>query len=336
MTTDPAKRVPKSIGTDAKLFGTYTLTDLAVGLFPGVIVVLVTQLVLPPTATVAGYRVQSVAMPVAAVAVAVGVLFVYLTPSYTSSLDWVGAMLGYHRRPTRRDHEAAKEFTQVERVYPEANAIERTDGTFVGLVQVDPPMLALATDEEWNRTTTAFQEFLNTTVEFPVQFYSTTRAFPVEEYLAHYEARLGDPDVEANPRLASLIEEYVAWYEDDLAARRMTIRDHYVVVPVRPDEVQFERESIVQQLAAVPLLGLFVRALAAPPKATQRAALSETLDERVTRITGGLREIDGCAASEVPVEDATTVVADFWAGQDQPQGDLRRRLRTTPIVGGPR
>jgi len=31
---DATKRIPKAIGTEAQLFGTYTLTDLAVGLFP--------------------------------------------------------------------------------------------------------------------------------------------------------------------------------------------------------------------------------------------------------------------------------------------------------------
>lgn len=336
MTTDPAKRVPKSIGTDAKLLGTYTLTDLAVGLFPGVVVVLVMQLVVPSTATIGGYSVQTLAMPVAGVAIVVGVVFVYLTPSYTSSLDWVSAMVGYRRRPTNRTHEAAKAYTHVERVHENADAIERTDGAFVGVLQVEPPMLALATDETWERTTAAFQEFLNTTVEFPVQFYSTTRPFPVEEYLEGYESRLDDPDVRANPRLSALIEDYLEWYASELDDRRMTIRDHYVIVPVRPADVQFERESIVDQLSRIPVLGLVVRALTAPPVETQRAVLREALDERLRSATTGLRDIDGCTASRVPAVEAVELVGDFWTGEDLPQGDLSRRLRSTPIVGGSR
>jgi len=42
---DATKRIPKAIGTEAQLFGTYTLTDLAVGLFPGVAVLLLMQVV---------------------------------------------------------------------------------------------------------------------------------------------------------------------------------------------------------------------------------------------------------------------------------------------------
>ncbi|WP_256301996.1 hypothetical protein [Haloarchaeobius salinus] len=334
MSTEPAKRVPKSIGTDAKLFGSYTLTDLMVGLFPGVVVVLATQLLVPATTTIAGYRIQQIVIPLAALATVVGAVFVYLTPTYTSSIDWVTSMLAYLRRPSQLDHEDAKEYTQLERVHQELGAIERTDGAFVGIVQVTPPMLALATDEEWTQTTAAFQRFLNTTVEFPLQFYSTTRSFPVEEYLSHYERRLQDSDVKENPQLTALIEEYIEWYGRELDSRQMTIRDHYVVVSVRPEEVQFERESITQQLAGLPVLGLFIRAIAAPPIEKQRAVLQQRLDERLRRVSGGLREIDGCTAHSVPVEAATELVEEFWAGTDASQGEMDQRLRTTPLVGG--
>lgn len=333
MTTDPAKRVPKSIGTDAKLFGSYTLTDLAVGLFPGVAVVLLTQLVLPPTASIAGYSVQTVALPLAIGAILVGGVFVYLTPSYTSSLDWFTAMLSFHNRTTEHGHEASKEYTQVERVHPDVGAIERTDGAFVGVIEVDPPMLALATDDEWAQKTDAFQEFLNTTVAFPVQFYSTTRSFPVDEYLGRYETRLEDPDVKANPELRALIENYIDWYQTELADRQMTIRDHYVIVPVTPAEVQFERESIVDQLASVPLLGRIVRILAAPPIAHQRAVLRDELDERRRRISNGLRDIDGCEATAVPATDAVSLLETYWTDTDNPGHEQARRLRTTPLIG---
>lgn len=336
MSTEPAKRVPKSIGTDAKLFGSYTITDLMVGLFPGVIVVLAAQLLVPASLTVAGYRVQTVVIPLAVLATAVGAVFVYLTPTYTSSIDWMASMLSYLRRPSQLDHDDAKGYTQLEQVHQEAGAIERADGAFVGVVQVTPPMLALATDEQWRQTTEAFQRFLNTTVEFPLQFYSTTRSFPVEEYLSHYERRLSDPDVKENPQLAALIEEYTEWYASELASRQMTIRDHYVVVSVRPEAVQFERESITQQLAGVPLLGLFIRAVAAPPIEKQRAVLQQRLDERLRRIVAGLREIDGCTAHSVSVEEAAALVEEFWAGTEEQPGEMGQRLRTTPVVGGER
>ncbi len=332
--TDSTKRIPKSMGTDAKLFSTYTLTDLAVALVPGVMVVLVLQVLLPTTATIGGVRLQTFTLPFVGVAVAIGAVFVYLTPAYTTSLDWVVTFIGYQRAEAELTHEDAKAYTHVERVHPEIDAVERTDGAFVGFVRVRPPTMALATDEEWGRTAEAFREFCNTAVQFPVQLYATTQPFPIEEYLGRYESRLSDPDVKDNPNLGSLIENYVEWYASDLEERRMTIRDHYVVVPVTPAEVHFEEASLTQKLAMVPLLGLFIRARYAPRRAAERASMIDELDERLRQVEAGLREIDGCSARRVDAEAATELLAEFWSGESRSQGNTTQQLRGTPIVGG--
>lgn len=331
--TDPSKRIPKSLGTDPKLFGTYTLTDLGVALTPGVAVVLVTQIILPSSTLVAGYSLQWLTMPLAGVAICCGAIFVYLTPAYTTSLDWVATFIGFHRSTHELDHDAAKQYTQLERVSVEEGAIERTDGAFIGMVQVDPPSMALATDAEWARKAESFRDFCNTAVEFPIQIYSTTQPFPADEYLARYERRLEDRDVKANPRLAALLENYIEWYRTDLDERRMTIRDHYVVVAVRPQDVRFERESLSQKLAALPILGLFVQAWFAPREVEARAAMFDALDERLRRVEAGLREIEGCDARRVAVDDATQLVAEFWAGESRADGDFSQALRTRPLVG---
>lgn len=333
-THDPAKRVPKSIGTDAKLFGSYTLTDVAVGLFPGVIVLLVTQVLLPPTFLIGGVSLQVIALPATAVAIALGGLFVYLTPVYTTSLTWVTTLLRYRRRPKRLRHEIARTASQVERVHPDDGAIERIDGGLFGFVQVDGPAMALATDAEWAEMADAFEGFLNTVVEFPIQLFSTTQRFPIEAYLARYDARLDDADVKGNPRLATLIERYVEWYADELDSRRMTIREHYVVVPVTPPEVTFEREGMTRQLAAIPVLGALVDHWLAPGADEVHGAMVDALDERLRRIEVGLREIEGCSARRIGVDEAVSLLAEFWSGEPQEYGDLTRVIRTDPVVGG--
>ncbi|ELZ20862.1 hypothetical protein C475_19723 [Halosimplex carlsbadense 2-9-1] len=332
---NPAKRIPKSLGTGTKLLGSYTLTDLAVALFPGVVVVLLVQTLVPSDLAIQGYRIDTFTLPVAGAMIAVGAVFVYLTPAYTTSADWVTSMLGFHAQSSEIDHEAAKEYTQIERVYPDRGAIERTDGAVFGLVQVVPPTMALATEEEWAQKAESFQDFLNTTVEFPIQIYSTTQPFPVAEHLAEYESRLGDPDVEANPQLESLIEQYVEWYEQELAERQMTIRDHYVVVPVTPAEVRFEQASLAEQLADLPVLGLFVRELFAPRAAVEREALIDELDDRLDRVRTGLRGIDGCTAHRIDATEATSIVGEYWSDESQEYGNLDQVLRTRGMVGGP-
>ncbi|WP_254272324.1 hypothetical protein [Haloarcula marina] len=331
---DPAKRIPKFLGTEATLFGTYTLSDAAVGLFPAVVVVLLVQVILPESLTVGGYALQTLTLPLAGGAILVGAVFVYLTPSYTSSIDWVGAYVASLRAPTEYDVAAAKEQTQLERIHSEHDALERTDGAFVGLVQVDPPNMALATSEEWGERADAFADFLNTTVEFPIQLYSTTQAFPVEAYLAHYEERLADPDVRANPKLAGLIDAYTTWYETEMDARQMTIRDHYVVVPVTPAEVQFDSESLLQQIAAIPLLGLFVSAWFAPRLADERQAMLDELDSRLRRVEAGIRDIEGCGAKRLDAHEALGVVGEFWTNETYRPETLSQLARGTPVVRG--
>lgn len=330
---DPTKRIPNGLKAETKLFGRYSLTDLAVGLFPGVLVILATQL-LVQDAVVGGIAIQTFALPLAGVSVFIGALFVYLTPNYTGSLDWLGTLVGYRMRAHDHDHEAAKEFTLVERVDVETDTIERTDGTLVGMVQVDPASMALATVEEWQAQAASFEDFLNTIVEFPIQLYATTQAFPVEAYLEHYQDRLGDADVKQNPQLTALVESYIDWYADELEARRMTIRDHYVVVPVTPEEVSFERESMVERLSWIPVVGVFIRAVLSGSDVEQHAAMVETLDDRLGRIERGIRGIDGCGARRVPAADAALLIAKFWTGEEIEYGDTPESVfGGMPIVG---
>jgi hypothetical protein len=113
----------------------------------------------------------------------------------------------------------------------------------------------------------------------------------------------------------------------------MTIRDHYVIVAVTPQEVQFERESLTQSLAAIPLLGLLLEAWLAPAGVEQRAAMFDALEERLGRIETGLRDIEGCSAHYVDAGEASTLIGEFWAGEPREYEDTDRVLRTRPMVG---
>ena len=330
--SDPSKRIPKSLGTDTQLIGQYSLTDLLVAGMPGVIVILITQVVLPKSLRVAGVPVTTLTIPVAVLAIGVGALFVYLTPTYTTSIDWLEQFVGFHTSETTIAHEEAREYTQIERILPRRDAILRTDGALVGAVHVDPPTMALATDQEWQTKTEAFQDFINTTVDFPIQIHSTTQAFPADEYLQRYDDRLSDADVTDNAQLQDLIEHYVEWYERELAERQMTIRDHYVVVPVTPREVRFERDGLAAKLADLPLVGVLIRAATSPPVTEERAAMADELDERLRQVEHGLRGIEDVEASRIDAEELTGVIGEFWAGQHLDHGDLSHRIRTTPFV----
>jgi len=273
-------------------------------------------------------------LPLAGVGVLLGSTFVLLTPPYTSSLGWLQAALGFHRSERDLDFELACTETRFERAHLSRNALERQDGTLVGLVEVSAPLLALATPSEWAAHTSAFADFCNTTLEYPIQIYSTTRAFDVDSYLSTYEDRLSDPDVLANPRLGALIEGYIEWYETELASREMTIREHYVIVSVHPDSLTFESNSILQKASALPLIGVFARVLNGAHHRDRSTEIAfDVLDERCRSIASGLRGIEGTHTKRVDAETAVTLLSDFWGTHNHPRtedGVLRENPLITP------
>lgn len=334
--TDPAKRIPKTLGAEAKLFGRFTLADVAVALSPGVVVVLSSQMLLNPATVVAGYSLQVLSLPAGGVAVGLGALFVYLTPAYTSSFEWVAAIVTYWRRDRDIGFLAARTVPRVERIHPHEGAVERADGALLGVIEIEPPVMALATEVEWTDAATSFADVIETVVTFPVQLFATTRRFPVERYLARYEARLDDADVRANPRLAELITRYVEWYAEELTSRRMTIREHYVIVPVTPAEVRFDHGSLVDQLARLPIVGFVVGVWFGRSVPERHAAMVRELDERLGRLEVAFRDVQGCAAHRIEAHEAVGLISAFWSGEDLPAGALQKVLRTRPVIEGAR
>jgi len=58
----------------------------------------------------------------------------------------------------------------------------------------------------------------------------------------------------------------------------------------------------------------------------------ETLTERLRRVETGLREIEGCTATQVDVANATRLVGEFWTGEQFTYDNLSATVRTDPIV----
>jgi hypothetical protein len=114
----------------------------------------------------------------------------------------------------------------------------------------------------------------------------------------------------------------------------MTIRDHYVVVAVTPGEIQFEQESLVQRLADVPIAGVLVSAILRSSSEDERQTLLDALDDRLSRVEAGLRELEGCSARVVDVHESVRLLATFWESEATEYGDMNRVIRTRPLVGG--
>jgi hypothetical protein len=329
-------RIPTSIETGTKLLGAYTLSDAAVALTPAVCLVLVVQVTVPPGATLAGVPAATLVVPLAGAGIAVGAAIVAATPAHTTSINWLARYLGFRWRDRRLGHDAAAGQTRVARVHPSLEALERTDGALVALVAVDPPSVALATSEEWEQNAASFREFLDTVVEFPVQFYATTRDIDTGEYLSPYRERRASVDAADRPAFADLIESYLDWYETRVTENRITVRDHYVVVPVCPREVSVAGGGHLAALDGAPLVGTVLDAVRNRP-VERRTAIADTLDERVGEIVAGLRDVAGCDARRFSAEQAAVVLGDYWGTDLEEYGDIDTALGTAaPPTGGTR
>lgn len=331
MATDTPARIPNAIGTGTKLFGRYTLTDIAVGLTPAVAIALAIKLLVPSNLSVAGVTVQSVALPLVGIGVALGGVIVLLSPSHTDSLTWLTSVGEYFSSTRKQGPTAARDVAQVRRIHPTKNAIERSDGALLGMLSVDPASMALATEAEWAQQANAFSEFLNTRVEFPVQIFSTTRAVSTADHLAPYRRRLESGELDAN--LAALTREYIEWFESDIQRRESTVRDHYVVVAVPPRSVQFDDEAINGKLANLPVVGFLLQLWSQDPKSALRERQATELQSRLRRLEAGIRSIDGCAARQLPLEDSVRLIARYWRPDDAADSvDVPETA--TPVIGG--
>ncbi len=354
--SDPTRRVPKKLTGGDEFWRGYTLDDLLVGAAPFIAAVLITAYLLPPELRYVGYVLSAVALIVGAAAV-------YATPDHLTASEWVSAYFHRLRRPNEVEHvrydfdsareqtdfpesgiheldERTQELTDVARIHPRRDAVERIDGAFVGAVRVEPANMALATDRRWQENVSAFADFFNNSVEWPLQMYSTTTEFPVEDYLRRRERRLEDDDVVGNPVFRQLIEEWLDWYPRELEARGTNLREHYIIVPVRPDEavqVGGETGGVLDSLSELPVVGGVFGALASDDGLSdeeRRARALDELDERLRMVENeGVQNLDGCRAHRVETPELVRLLSEFWEGEPADYGD-DTPVREQPVVAG--
>ncbi|MDZ7688452.1 MAG: hypothetical protein U5J64_06995 [Halobacteriales archaeon] len=354
--SDPTRRVPKKLGESDEFWRGYTLDDLLVGGTPFIVAVLLTSYVIPPEYRYVGYVLSAIGL-------VVGAVIVYATPDHMTASEWVSTYVHHIRRPKEMEHvrydfdsvreqtdfpesrafevsQRTQELTDVKRVHKDRDAVERMDGTFVGAVRVEPANMALATDRRWRENVSAFADFFNNSVEWSLQMYSTTTEFPVEDYLRRRERRLDDDDVAGNPVFRRLIDEWLDWYPRELEARGTNIREHYIIVPVRRDEVTANGDEggLLDTLSGVPVAGAVFGALASGDGMTEeevKARALDELDERLRMVENeGIQRLDGCRAHRVEAGGLARVLAEFWEGEPADFADMDGALRENPVVVG--
>ncbi|MDY6778971.1 MAG: hypothetical protein SV760_00155 [Halobacteria archaeon] len=355
-TNDPTRRIPKKLNESDDFWRGYTLDDLLVGAAPFITAVLFTAYVLPSGLRFIGYILSVLAL-------ILGAIIIYATPDHLTSSEWLQSYVHYIRRPkdvihVRYDFDSVREqkdfpesdfleldertqdLIDIERILKNQDAIERTDGRIIGAVRVEPANMALTTNERWADNVGAFTDFLNNSVEWPLQIYSTTTEFPVERYVNHRKDRLRDDDVKENPIFEDLIEYWLDWYPQELEMRGTNLREYYIIVPVGPDEIDEggDEKTVLEKLSDVPLVGGlfgFFASKSGLSEEERRARMLRELDERLSMVRNeGIQKVDGCRAERVDSGELTRVLIEFWGGETVERSDTSEMIRTRQVVTG--
>jgi len=294
--------------------------------------------------TVSG--IDAAVFPLALIGLTLGVAAVYAAPSHLTAWAWLTDLYRHYctrprvtlDHPPDSDHdtttgglvqytpfapdERTRELTNIRRAWPEANAIERPDGTMVAFLELAPANMDFAMSGDWLALQEAATEFANTELAFPLTLHVTTRSFPMERLIAQLDERLDDADVQANPTFQRLIEEYRDQRPVDHAD---TQRLHYYLgVEVGQLEVynRHEQEPTPgEKLTQFPIIGFlfnpFVTRGEHLDEDELRAAMIEKLDDRIETVrTEFVESIAGWSGTRLSTVELLVLGMDFWRGEE--------------------
>lgn len=286
-----------------------------------------------------------------------GVAVVYAAPADRTAIQWLSDVGRYALKRPRVTHnyraddanqsteggpieytpfnvkECTQELTCVERAWPGAHAIERTDGTMEAIIELKPSNMDFAMSNDWASIQEAAETFANNEIEFPVSLYVTTRSFPVEEIISQLESRLYDDDVWDNPVFGDLIEEYRQQRPSELTD---TQECHYYLC-IEADRMEIYRrydteKTPVERLSEFPVIGFvfnpFVASRLELEEAQIRTTLFEKLDDRVQTIRSEfIDNMPGWTGRRLATTELFYLTIEFWNGDQQSDADAGRLIR---------
>lgn len=272
-----------------------------------------------------------------------GAVVVYATPDYLDVKQYAKTLTYYLKQPaginagtveeaaietntslvqSYRADPTTRAFTHIERFYPEANVVERTDGHLVGAIKLEPTNMNFAEDDDWRRVTEACTQFVNQSLDYDLQLWVTTRSFPIDDYVQQLRDRQTDADVRGSPVLDAVIEETVQERPRMLEEAGTELVHYYAIVDVGPTEVINPKrgdKSALEKLGEIPILGIPFQAFAGYradlTEQRRRARMFDKVDHRLGTIESELiREIEGYDSRRVTVGEWVAMNQHFWEG----------------------
>lgn len=313
--------------------------------------------------------IDSLALPFIAGGLGLGVAVIYVSPAHLNAWTWAKDVYRYAKRPrvtfsapahaddqtneTVRNQgglanctpfkpdERTQDLTNVERAWPGAGAIQRTDGTMEAYLEIDPGNMDFAMSGDWAQLQEAGEKYANTELDSKLKLHATTRSFPVDQITATIGDRLNDEDVTENPVFRELLEEYRETRPREMRDRGIQQMRYYLGVEVSPLEVYDryrDERTPAEKLTQFPIIGFlfnpFVTRRADFSDVERRVRMFEKLDSRVNEVrTEFIQQASGWSARRLSTVELFVLNMDFWNGHEHEAEEAAHLVRRQPIVG---
>lgn len=308
--------------------------------------------------------------PLGLTGLTIAVAAIYASPAHLSATTWMRDVYRYYLKRPRvtyhapYNHEVARDqaetirnkgglsnytpfspdertqdLTNIERAWPGAGAVERTDGSMEAFLEIDPGNMDFALSGDWAHVQEVASEFANKELDYTLTFHATTRSFPVETLVAQIDDRLTDEDVSSNPVFEALLEEYRSQRPQELEGTQQL--RYYIGVQVNPLEVYnryHDERSPAEKLTRIPVVGFlfnpFVTRREDLSDAERRAKMFEKLDERCRSVqTELVQNAPGWTGRRLTTVELFVLSMDFWNGNEHEYDDAEDAVREQPIIG---
>lgn len=314
--------------------------------------------------------VDVVTLPLVLCGVVLGAAIVFATPSHLTATTWLATGYRYvckrprvtYNVPSNASADASdrartacdgglvdytpftpdertQDLTNIERAWPGAGAVQRTDGALEGFIELDPGNMDFAMSGDWATLQSVGESFANNELDFRLTVHTTTRPFPVERLVGQIDDRLADDDLSDRPTFRALLEEYRESRPADIDGTQQV--HYYLGVEVAPYDVyerHGEERTPAEKLTTLPVIGLlftpFVTRRERLTEAELRGRMLDTLDERLRTVeTELVSTASGWSARRLGTVELFALAIEFWNGTTGDDDTAASTIRERPAAG---
>lgn len=337
-TQNPAQSIPKGLNRTT-LFRGYTLNELFIIAAPALLIWYGGQFLPSP---ISDYR-----LFLGLVGILVGAAINWRTPNHLEPTEWVIGYIMFMLNPDEINHvkleggmarkqkdvvnsdiltlaKRTQDEHGIKRIHMNKNALEREDGQMIGAVEATSVLnMALANEEKWEVAVDAWETYLNSTINYPIQVYVRSVPFNVNEYINDYRSRLEDEDIRTRPIMEEILRSFLTWYPDYLSNYGTNEREFYIIFKTKASNINrmdYQEDTIGDLLFKIPLLGKYVGNDPEEIDLTEtekKQLMFNELDKRCqTAMRQGLGQLDQTEMRRVTGTELAFLNKEFWQGRN--------------------